>query len=316
MARVRQRAAGARGGAGDRHDRSAGGCASSPDAGAVLYLPLTLDIENTTVHGAVARARAADRQRLQRAAAGVLHRRSSTRWPTRRRSTRARRCSELDVRFVVSPEPIARRRSARLAVRRARVRRRDDLRGGVDRGERGGAGRRRRGGAAAAGSGAVRGRRSRPPTTVQWLTGPLDLPAGTITLSVVAPEPSDAGLEGAAPAWVFEATAETAPWVSRFFEARDRFRTSADRELHAARCTSESCAKAGERSIAPTSSITRRATCASGDSAAAARDATALALPLAAHARDALTALVVRAHAAAAPAARPSRCRSTRRAAT
>lgn len=59
---------------------------------------------------------------------------------------------------------------------------------------------------------------------VYWDGGPLDLPAGTATLRVVE------GFEGA-PRWVFETLAETADWVSTFFQARDRFVTIADAGL-------------------------------------------------------------------------------------
>ncbi len=126
--------------------------------------------------------------------------------------------------------------------------------------------------------------------SVQWLTGPLDLAAGTIVLSVVAPAPSDAGLEGAAPEWVFEATAETAAWVSRFFEARDRFRTSTTAELTP--LLHQRFLREGRRSVDRVFAYDHQArNVRTGDSAAAARDATALALPLAAHARDSLAAL-------------------------
>jgi Protein of unknown function (DUF3108) len=57
---------------------------------------------------------------------------------------------------------------------------------------------------------------------VLWEGGPLDISAGRVEVSV---EPA----EGANRRLV--ATAETAPWVSRFFEARDRFETDADGEL-------------------------------------------------------------------------------------
>lgn len=125
--------------------------------------------------------------------------------------------------------------------------------------------------------------------SVQWLTGPLDLAAGTIVLSVVAPEPSDAGLE-AAPAWVFEATAETASWVSRFFEARDRFRTSTNLELIP--LLHQRFLREGRRSVDRVFAYDHEArNVRTGESAQAARDATALALPLTAHARDALAAL-------------------------
>jgi hypothetical protein len=59
---------------------------------------------------------------------------------------------------------------------------------------------------------------------VYWEGGPLDLPAGTATLSVLE------GHDGA-PRWVFETRAETADWVSTFFQARDRFVTTADEGL-------------------------------------------------------------------------------------
>jgi len=126
--------------------------------------------------------------------------------------------------------------------------------------------------------------------SVQWLTGPLDVSAGTIVLSVVPPEPSDAGLDAAAPAWVFEATAETAPWVSRFFEARDRFRTSTNAELTP--LLHQRFLREGRRSVDRVFAYDHEARgVRTGDSPEAARDATAMALPLTAHARDALAAL-------------------------
>jgi hypothetical protein len=126
--------------------------------------------------------------------------------------------------------------------------------------------------------------------SVQWLTGPLDLAAGTIVLKVVAAEPSDAGLEGAAPAWVFEATAETAAWVSRFFEARDRFRTSTTADMTP--LLHQRFLREGRRSVDRVYAYDHAARhVRTGDSGDAARDATALALPLAAHARDSLAAL-------------------------
>ena len=67
---------------------------------------------------------------------------------------------------------------------------------------------------------------------VQWLSGPLDLPAGTITLRVDPPRATDLpSAAGVKPAFVFEASAVTASWVSRFFEATDVFRTAADEQL-------------------------------------------------------------------------------------
>jgi hypothetical protein len=59
---------------------------------------------------------------------------------------------------------------------------------------------------------------------IYWDGGPIDLPAGTATLRVVA------GQEGA-DGWVFETRADTADWVSTFFRARDRFVTFTDAQL-------------------------------------------------------------------------------------
>ena len=126
--------------------------------------------------------------------------------------------------------------------------------------------------------------------SVQWVTGPLDLQAGTIVLKAVAPDASDMGIGAATPAWVFEATAETAAWVSRFFEAKDRFRTSADAQfiplLH------QRFLREGRRVVDRVYAYDHEARhVRSADSPGAAREATAMALPLAAHARDSLTAL-------------------------
>jgi Protein of unknown function (DUF3108) len=58
---------------------------------------------------------------------------------------------------------------------------------------------------------------------VEWLGGPVDLPAGRVTLEVV---------EGSIDLpYRFVATAETAPWMAKFFEARDRFETDAGADL-------------------------------------------------------------------------------------
>jgi hypothetical protein len=56
---------------------------------------------------------------------------------------------------------------------------------------------------------------------VFWDSGPLDVPAGTAALTVLE------GRDGAE-RWVFETRAETADWVSTFFQARDRFVTEAN----------------------------------------------------------------------------------------
>lgn len=60
--------------------------------------------------------------------------------------------------------------------------------------------------------------------SVRWTSGPAAVPAGTAVLSVERPGGSDAP----AGTWRFVALAETAAWVSRFYEARDRFETVAD----------------------------------------------------------------------------------------
>lgn len=125
---------------------------------------------------------------------------------------------------------------------------------------------------------------------VQWLNGPLDLTAGQITLSAVAPEPRDHGAAGEVPAWVFEVGVDTAAWVSRFFEARDRFRTAADPALRP--LLHQRALREGRRSVDRVYAYDhagRRVS--SGDTPASARQPGALTLPLPAGARDALTAL-------------------------
>jgi hypothetical protein len=125
---------------------------------------------------------------------------------------------------------------------------------------------------------------------VQWLSGPLDVSAGTITLAVVTSDDADAGVNNLTPSWVFEATAETAPWVSRFFEARDRFRTSATLDLMP--LMHQRFLREGRRVVDRVYAYDHEArNVRSADRAAAARETTAMALPLAAHARDSLTAL-------------------------
>jgi hypothetical protein len=59
---------------------------------------------------------------------------------------------------------------------------------------------------------------------VFWDGGPLDIPAGTATMTVIN------GSQGSQ-RWEFEIRAETADWVSTFFQARDRFVTVTDGEL-------------------------------------------------------------------------------------
>jgi hypothetical protein len=59
---------------------------------------------------------------------------------------------------------------------------------------------------------------------VYWEGGPVDLPAGTATMTVINGEPG-------ARRWEFETRAETADWVSTFFQANDRFVTVTDAAL-------------------------------------------------------------------------------------
>jgi hypothetical protein len=59
---------------------------------------------------------------------------------------------------------------------------------------------------------------------VFWDGGPLDVPAGTATMIVIDGEAGSAR-------WEFETRARTADWVSTFFQANDRFITVTDGEL-------------------------------------------------------------------------------------
>jgi hypothetical protein len=65
---------------------------------------------------------------------------------------------------------------------------------------------------------------------VMWQSGAsLGLPAGNATLTASRLRAGDQGASGAA--WRLEVELRTAPWVSRFFEAHDRFQTWADERL-------------------------------------------------------------------------------------
>jgi hypothetical protein len=59
---------------------------------------------------------------------------------------------------------------------------------------------------------------------VRWVSGPVGLSAGQVSLGVEAGPSTDRPLQ-------FFATAETAPWVAQFFEAHDRFETVAGVDL-------------------------------------------------------------------------------------
>jgi hypothetical protein len=119
---------------------------------------------------------------------------------------------------------------------------------------------------------------------VHWDGGPVNLPAGTATLTI---------REGRRDAdhWRFEARAVTASWVATFFRANDLFITTADRTLLPLEHTRE--IREGRRQFDRAFIYDRGArNVRVGDSLDAARGADALSLPLGAEAaRDALTAL-------------------------
>jgi Protein of unknown function (DUF3108) len=116
---------------------------------------------------------------------------------------------------------------------------------------------------------------------VFWEGGPLDVTAGTATLSAQA---TSGG-------WRFEARAETAPWVESFFQARDRFVTTTDRDLLPLEHQRE--IREGRRRLDRTYVFEREhARIRVGATSAEARAGEALTLPLgAAMARDAVSAL-------------------------
>ena len=118
---------------------------------------------------------------------------------------------------------------------------------------------------------------------VYWDGGPVNLAAGTATLEVVD------GIPGAP--WQFEARADTADWVSRFFQARDRFTTTADAMLLPLEHARE--IREGRRQLDRTYLYDRSARhIRVGATRADARATAALTLPLGADAaRDAVTAL-------------------------
>ncbi len=118
--------------------------------------------------------------------------------------------------------------------------------------------------------------------TVHWDGGPVDLPAGTAALNVIDGGPGRR--------WTFEARADTARWVSSFFQAQDRFTTIADQGLYPLEHRRE--IREGRREVNRTYVYDRRAGHVRvGASREAALAAEALTLPLADEARDALTAL-------------------------
>lgn len=121
----------------------------------------------------------------------------------------------------------------------------------------------------------------------EWLSGPLDIPAGTVTLRVLARDAAGAPAE---PGWVFEATIDTAGWVSRFYEAHDRFETRADAQLKP--LTHTRTIREGRRAVDNAYLFDHDARrVRSGSTLAEASSAGAMALPLSAGSLDTLTAL-------------------------
>jgi hypothetical protein len=118
---------------------------------------------------------------------------------------------------------------------------------------------------------------------VHWDGGPVNLPAGIAIVSVLEGSPGQH--------WTFEARADSANWLSRFFQAHDRFITIADDSLLPLEHRRE--IREGRRELNRTFIYDRAArNIRVGESRAAALAAEALTLPLgAAEARDALTAL-------------------------
>jgi hypothetical protein len=118
---------------------------------------------------------------------------------------------------------------------------------------------------------------------VYWDGGPLNVPAGTATLTV-------GGHGDPAVPWQFDVRAETAAWLSSFFRARDRFTTFADASLQPVEHRRE--IREGRRELDRSYIYDRSARHVRiGATPDAARAGDALTLPLAADARDAVTAL-------------------------
>ena len=119
---------------------------------------------------------------------------------------------------------------------------------------------------------------------IYWDGGPVNIVAGTAVLSVLEGSASD-------PRWRFEARAETADWIAGIFEARDRFTTTADGALLPIEHTLE--IREGNRHFSQTYVYDRTAQHVRvGDSRDEALSADAVTVPLGNEAaRDALTAL-------------------------
>jgi hypothetical protein len=197
--------------------------AAEPTPGAVVHLPLSMDIENTTAmvqsleHGRpLVNGYSGQRPLFFSALADSLADMPS--------STAFAALRDFDIRFVVSPTAIAGAGDAQSPlVERARLPEGVIYQvewtptslaalGDADEAEAPPAGTP----VFAAGEAAV--------YDVYWDGGPMDVPAGTATMTV-----EQGSRDG--PRWTFSLRAETAGWVSTFFVARDRFVTSTDRDF-------------------------------------------------------------------------------------
>ncbi|MEW6319845.1 MAG: DUF3108 domain-containing protein [Acidobacteriota bacterium] len=124
---------------------------------------------------------------------------------------------------------------------------------------------------------------------VLWEGGPLDVPAGTATLRVIDVQGEPGGRRPDA-RWAFEVTARTADWVETFFEANDRFLTVAGPDL--APLVHTRWLREGRRVVDRTYVFDAAARLVRmGVDLDEASAADALSLPLAPGARDAVTAL-------------------------
>jgi Protein of unknown function (DUF3108) len=121
---------------------------------------------------------------------------------------------------------------------------------------------------------------------ISWDGGPLELPAGTAILVATRPD----GLRfatGSSADWAFEVTAQTADWVSAFFQASDRFATATDAELKPLEHTRE--IREGRRQFDRTFLFDPQARVVrTGPTAEAAGGAGAVTLPVPPDVRDAL----------------------------